>query len=494
MMLSWLLPRPFPVRAGRALRARRRTRLHLETLEARTLLTFNPLQLRQAYGVDQILLYPTRRHGSDGGFAGDGSGQTIAIVDAYRELNIANDLAHFDSVYGLPDPPSFQEAFPQGTPSGNTGWGEEIALDVEYAHAMAPGANILLVEAANNSMSDLYGAVDYARNQPGVSVVSMSWASGEFSGETSYDSYFVTPSGHNGVSFFAASGDSGGVHDYPAMSSNVVSVGGTNLFVDAGGNYSQETAWSSGGGGISSQENEPSYQNGVQSSGKREGPDVSFMAGPVNVYDTYGFSGFMSVSGTSVSTPMWAGIISVVDQQLATWGYDTLNGRTQLLPALYSLATLNNYPYYDGQDFHDIQSGSAGGNQAGLGYDLATGLGSPVANNLVGDLALFATRRIPTRVSLGAPIPISVISVPAPQVRLPDAADPSTSLGTAALGVADSSAPVVLGAAPASPQFLPTSPPLVHSGPDDSVDEGPARMAHHPDTESAFWVLSVSLG
>src|SRR5262245_13685841 len=144
-------------RVLRSLRPRRRTQLHLETLESRTLLSFTPAQIKNAYGFDNVTL--KARHGST--FAGDGSGQTIAIVDAYRNPNIATDLATFDAAYGLPAPPSFLEIYAQGTPDNAPvgTWGLEIAMDVEWAHALAPQANILLVDAQTSSRADLYGAV-----------------------------------------------------------------------------------------------------------------------------------------------------------------------------------------------------------------------------------------------------------------------------------------------------------------------------------------------
>src|SRR5207249_3385709 len=126
----------------------------------------------------------------------------------YDSPTIASDLHAFDATFGLPDP-TLTKAFPTGTPAYDSGWAAEISLDVEWAHAIAPKANILLVEAASASYSDLFAAVDYARNQPGVSVVSMSWGGGEFYGQTSLDGYFTTPSGHGGVTFVASSGDNG---------------------------------------------------------------------------------------------------------------------------------------------------------------------------------------------------------------------------------------------------------------------------------------------
>src|SRR5205823_7091997 len=135
-----------------------------------------------AYGFDQISF-------NNGTVAADGSGTTIAIVDAYDDPNIANDLHQFDVKFGLPDP-VFTKVNQNGgstPPTADHGWASEIALDVEWAHAIAPKAAILLVEADDNSYGNLFTAVGYAASQPGVVAVSMSWGGGEFSGESFYD-------------------------------------------------------------------------------------------------------------------------------------------------------------------------------------------------------------------------------------------------------------------------------------------------------------------
>src|SRR5438477_852886 len=165
-------------------------------------------------------------------------------------------------------------------------------------------------------MNNLLTAVSFAARQPGVVAVSMSWGGNESSTETVSDSHFTTPSGHNGVTFIAASGDSGGVTSYPPSSPNVVAVGGTSLTLDGNGDYLSESGWSGSGGGISPYENQPAYQNGVvtQSSNRRTMPDVSFVANPgtgVMVYDTYGGRGFYTVGGTSVSAPIFAGLTAL---------------------------------------------------------------------------------------------------------------------------------------------------------------------------------------
>src|SRR5438445_2530192 len=177
-----------------------------------------PSQIRHAYGFDQIVF--------NGGISGDGSGTTVAIVDAFDDPKIANDLHQFDVAFGLPDP-VFTKVNQRGgstPPRADAGWASEIALDVEWAHAMAPGANILLVEADDNSYTNLLTAVDYAARQSGVVAVSMSWGSGEFFTETSLDFHFTTPSGHGGVTFVASSVDSGAPPGSPSVSPDVLAV------------------------------------------------------------------------------------------------------------------------------------------------------------------------------------------------------------------------------------------------------------------------------
>ena len=162
-----------------------------------------PTAIRHAYGLDSLTL--------PGGAAANGAGTTIAIVDAYDDPNIAGDLKQFDLQFNLPDPvfTKINQTGGYAMPVANSGWATEIALDVEWSHAIAPAANILLVEANSNSFADLLTAVNTARNAPGVVAVSMSWGGSEFLGETSYDNDFTTPVGHVGVSFFASSGDGG---------------------------------------------------------------------------------------------------------------------------------------------------------------------------------------------------------------------------------------------------------------------------------------------
>jgi hypothetical protein len=341
---------------------------------------YSPAQIRHAYGFDQIAF---------GGVQGDGRGQTIAIVDAYDDPRIASDLAVFDQTFGLPAPPSFTKVDQHGGsqyPAGDPGWAEEISLDVEWAHAIASAANILLVEANTSSYSDLLTAVDYARNQPGVVAVSLSWGSDEFSSEAQLDSHFTTPAGHAGITFVASSGDWGAPPIYPAASPNVVAVGGTSLYLNSDNTWKSETGWSDSGDGYSSSggysyyEPRPAYQMNINSStSRRMNPDVAYDADPetgFKVYDTYQESGWRVIGGTSAGAPQWAALIAIADQGRATLGLGSLDGASQSLPLLYQMPSTN---------FRDITTGSNGYN-AGPGYDLVTGLGSPRAAFVTADL------------------------------------------------------------------------------------------------------------
>ncbi len=364
----------------------------------------SPQQVSQAYGFNQITF-------NNGTIEGNGSGQTIAIVDAYNQPDIASDLQNFDAAYGLPAPPSFVVVNQNGgssLPAANQGWGLEESLDVEWAHAMAPGAKILLVEANTASYSDLMAAVNYARNQPGVSVISLSWGSGEFSSESYYDSYFTTPAGHQGITFVASSGDSGTV-EFPSTSPNVLAVGGTQLTVNSAGNYVSEVAWNGSGGGISTTEAQPNYQRGVvtQTSAHRAVPDVSYDASSASayaIYDSYGYRGWLQAYGTSAGAPQWAALVAIADQGRALNGEGSLDGGSQTLPAIYRLPQ---------SDFHDVTSGSNGTYSAGPGYDLVTGRGSPIANLIVAGLVGQST------------------SANSPWIAAPASASSSTLTGTA---------------------------------------------------------------
>jgi len=304
-----------------------------------------------------------------------GGGGTIAIVDAYDYPTASNDLHVFSLATGLPDCTTengcLKIVWPGSTkPRGNCGWNQEAALDIQWAHAMAPNAKIVLVEAKTNSNADLYAAVDYATTQVlagpgGKGEVSMSWGGAEYSTEASSDFHFA----HSGVVYFASSGDTGGATIYPSASPNVVAAGGTSLNRNADKSFKSETGWSGSGGGASKYEPIPSFQSGVAgvSATKRSIPDFSFDADPntgVSVYDStrcQGISGWLVFGGTSVSSPALAGIVNSA-------GHFYPDSATELRTMYQSIS----YP----TNFYDVLTGTAGGNTAKAGYDFVTGIGS----------------------------------------------------------------------------------------------------------------------
>jgi subtilase family serine protease len=346
----------------------------IEQLEPRLLFsTLTPAQIEQAYGFNKISFTVDGKTTT-----GNGAGETIAIVDAYSDPDIVSDLETFDKMYGISNDDgsgkfALTVSTPEGQPAANAGWSTEISLDVEWAHAIAPGAHIDLVEAANGSLSDLLGAVNDARDLPGVSVVSMSWGASEFYSEQYLDGYFLTPSGHTGVTFVAGSGDDG-TTNWPATSPYVLAVGGTTLNTASNGTYESESAWDDSGGGYSSIEN-------------TWAPDVSYDANPSTgfaVYDSVaynGVEGWQTVGGTSAGAPQWAALIAIADQGRALNGLSALSG-TQTLSAIYAAPSA---------DFHDITSGHNLFYYATPGWDPVTGRGSPVANLLATYLSTYGS-------------------------------------------------------------------------------------------------------
>jgi kumamolisin len=302
-----------------------------------------------------------------------GGAGVIVIVDAYDYPSAAADLATFSTTFGLPQA-NFAVQYASGRKPTNgcrSGWQGEESLDIEWAHAMAPNAQIVLMEASSATNSALYTAVQAANSyiaaHGGKGEVSMSWGGSETSGETSSDHYFTQA----GVVYFASSGDSPGVI-YPSSSVNVVSAGGTQVNRNGSGAYTNQTAWSDGGGGASKYESRPTFQNAIQGivGSKRGTPDLSFDASggsPVAVYNSNCYGGWLEVYGTSVASPSLAGIINDAGQ------FKTSSNAENTL--IYSNLGFASY-------FTDITSGSCGTHSAASGWDFCTGVG--VDNGLVG--------------------------------------------------------------------------------------------------------------
>jgi hypothetical protein len=344
-----------------------------------------------------------------------GGTNVIAIVDAYDYPTAASDFQTFSQQFGLPygnecgpndNEPCFTQVYATGSqPKANCSWAQEESLDIEWSHAMAPHAQIVLVEAASNSNSNLMQAVQVASNEvmcgpvtssspitscssgTGTGEVSMSWGSSEFSSESSYDGYFTGP----GVTYFASSGDSGGKVIWPSASPNVVSAGGTTVNRNSSGDFTGESTWSSAGGGPSNDESMPSYQNitsDINTTGMRGTPDISFDANPasgVSVFDSTSCQGlvdWMVFGGTSVAAPSLSGISN--ESGAFDGGWDNGGNSSSVQSNLYSnYGTDTDFStnpatcsYTSSTPFYDITQGSAGTYPATACWDFASGIGT----------------------------------------------------------------------------------------------------------------------
>jgi subtilase family serine protease len=394
---------------------------------------YDPYQIRHAYNIDTLI---------SSGL--DGRGKTIVIVDAFQSPNIVQQLNHYDTFYGLPSlnglggaPNPSLGTFTQIAPDGltpfvtgdpnMTSWAEEISLDVLWAHAIAPGANIVLVLAKSNNDPDILSATKYAVDNNLGDVISQSFGENESCVDPNVlaqqHQVFADATTKN-ITIFASSGDNGAAQptcdgsslvqavSSPAVDPLVTAVGGTELHAagycltvlgcdpsanPAPGTYEGEIAWNelgigATGGGFSVLYDEPSYQKGTIHGGKQRGvPDVSYNAAVFHGVLTYlnipGIPvGFYLFGGTSAGSPQWAAILAIADQNA---GYD--------------LGFINKALYHIGQaqkkyseSFFDVTSGNNSigtivGFTAGPGWDATTGLGSPMANGVVGNLSQFVS-------------------------------------------------------------------------------------------------------
>ena len=392
---------------------------------------YSPQQIREAYGLTSIL---------NAGYTG--TDQTIIIIDSFGSPTIAQDLKTFDAGYGLPDPPSFTVLSPLGTVpfdpnnSDQVGWAFETTLDVEWAHAMAPGANIVLLTSPVSETEGVQGMPEflslekYALDHNLGKVISQSWSATENTlftpaGQKVFKDFeeFYERAARENVTVLAAAGDFGTANPtltpgqfypfptvgFPASSPLVTAVGGTSLYADLAGKYEYEIVWNNavitlatglegdaGGGGVSQQFSEPAYQSLLPASVQktlnhhRGIPDIAYNADPftailvyVGFFPNPNFNGYYEIGGTSEGSPQWAGIIADANQ-LAGHPLGFLN------PKLYAMGAGGESSEF----FHDIKFGSNAfpfnsvpGFIATPGWDLTTGWGTPNAENLVRELA-----------------------------------------------------------------------------------------------------------
>ncbi len=328
--------------------------IHIQSKEKSAPFGLSPSQIKRIY------------HLPDSGGQG-----TIAIVDAYDYPTAEYDLNVFSQQFNLPECTQANKCFEQVLMTSDTksdsGWAGEAALDIEWAHAIAPQSKILLVEAKTASGKNLLAAVDYARKRDDVVAISLSWGGPEFPQITNLGDHFTSPTGK--ATFFASSGDNGTGVEWPAVSPNVVAVGGTSLSLASNKSLKTESAWRGSGGGLSKYVTQPDYQKSFgipKSKTFRAVPDVSYNADPKSGYSVYistGQKGWMQVGGTSAGAPQWAAIQAL--------GLSANNSN------FYRDAKQQDHKKF----FRDINKGLNGlclfFCQAKTKYDYVTGLGSP---------------------------------------------------------------------------------------------------------------------
>lgn len=361
-----------------------------------TIFGYTPSQMRTAYEFGDL---------SDANFTNRGAGQTIAIVNAFHSNTVLQDLTVFSQAFGLPAPSgvNFQQVFASGnTPAVEEGWAGEIALDVQWAHAIAPEAKIILVEADTNFEFDLMIAFRKAAelvNANGGGVISLSLGRDLVNDGLPVsdldDELRNLVQQYPNISWVVASGDTGGVASFPAISGLVTAVGGTFLPLDTEGNLvNQEVAWSGGGGGVDIAEPIPGYQRGVllggttplETFGGRVTPDVAYNADPasgVAIFNTTpsdSFTGWQAAGGTSAGAPQFAGLVALANEMRQRTGQGVLG--SALNETLYSLARTSKRQ----EIFRDIVAGT-NPNEALPGYDMATGWGTPLATRMIAELS-----------------------------------------------------------------------------------------------------------
>jgi subtilase family serine protease len=402
---------------------------------------YDPFQMRHAYGADALI-----------GAGFDGRGKTIVIIDAFQNPNLATQVAFFNNFYGLPQfntgsGPTLTQVAPDGlTPfvtgdSNMTGWAEEISLDVEWAHAIAPGANIVLELGADNSDTALINALNDVIDNNRGNVISMSFGEADVclgaDLTAAWHKAFAKATA-KGITLFASSGDQGASQpscdgnswikstSSPASDPLVASVGGTELHAadyclpslgcdpasqPAAGTYLGEIGWNEGpqfgdfqnnfgnteasGGGFSTVWDEPSYQEGTIHGGKARGvADVSYNAailhGVLTYLDIPGVpTGFFRFGGTSAGAPQWAALTAIA-AQAAGHGYGFVNsalykiGQSKASSAFNDVTSgVNSAVEFDSNDEQVVVQGFS----AGSGWDAFTGLGSPKFSGVVNGLS-----------------------------------------------------------------------------------------------------------
>ncbi len=372
---------------------------------------YGPDQIRAAYGTQTLL---------DHGITG--KGRTIVIVDAYSPPGVASDLQAFDADWGIPDP-NLKIVAPQGatpwdpTDDNQVGWYEETSLDVQWAHVVAPGANIVLVQAKTNDDGDILAATQWAVDHNIGDVISQSFGEDEscvLPKIAKAEHKMFEAATAKGMTLIASAGDDGSAQptcdgssfhlaaSSPAADPLVLGIGGTSLTADpVSGAYQSEQVWNeseeygaAGGGGYSVQFKRPAYQDGFSRQRGRGVPDVSYNGGInggvlVNLSSVFGEGAYGVFGGTSCGSPQWAGLTALADQ-LGHHRIGFVNDSLYRAAAnRFTYAALFHDTTVGDNTFNDTADGVyVAGFPATKGWDAASGLGTPRASTLVPYLAL----------------------------------------------------------------------------------------------------------
>jgi subtilase family serine protease len=437
---------------------------------------YTPAQIRAAYGLPAVSASTAGLTAAQA--AQLGAGQTIYIVNAKHDPNIVAELAAFNAKFGLPTCSArtlaasaslplaaasktgcelvvaystSAGALTATAPAYDSGWATEIALDVQWAHAIAPLARLVLIEAPDASVSSLSKAVALA-NRMGPGVVSMSFGAAEGNWTATYDSVFAG----TGMSYLAATGDNGAAVSWPSVSSRVLAVGGTTLSYAGSGSRS-ETTWSGTGGGTSTYVALPSYQAGtVGGYARRAVADVAFNADPnsgqyiATIAPGSTAVRWVSAGGTSLATPQWAGLLAIGNALRAAGGKAVLGQ-----PHAVVYQQIGAAPTQYASVFKDVATGRNGSCTtcvAKAGYDTPTGWGTPQASALLNSLS-------------GATVSAGTTTTPSPVSAAPKLTTTSLSgkAGKALAATIGYSAPgatslsIAISGAPAGMAFAATS-------------------------------------
>ena len=333
----------------------------------KAVIPFTPAQIKKAYSINTIVPLNSARK------------SIITIISAYSCPNLLNDVTKFGNYFGLP---SCNLKIYNFSKSTSQIWNTETTLDVQWAYAVNPYAEIRVILAATSTFSDIFSAISFANNkknfnpQVDTDIMSMSFGINDTGGLSTLNNYFSNTK----TIYIASSGDSKKT-SFPSSSTNVLSIGGTSLYLNNDNTRQNETVWNSAGCGYSLSFPKPSYQPTISNNNLRITPDISCVADPKTPCYAIINGKLYSVGGTSLSAPIYAGMLSLITQ-------NRLNNNQTLFTSVQNQSnTIQSLLYNNQNQFFDVISGTISTYPAQQGFDIASGLGVFNLNNIVNSLS-----------------------------------------------------------------------------------------------------------